>query len=281
MSDDLSRRDFVSMTVAAGVVVAASGDLSAQMQVVENDVTITTPDGTCDAAFIHPATGSHAGVLIWADAFGLRPTLRQMGRRLAAEGYSVLIPNPFYRLAKAPLPFGPATFNFGNTEDRAKLTPLMGSVTAAGAAERDATAFIAFLDAQPQVNKARKIGTQGYCMGGPLIVRTAATSSRIGAAASFHGGGLVTTQPTSPHLLMPKITARMYFGVAADDDKQQPAAKDGLRKAMADAKVQGEVELYPNANHGWCMEDFAKIYVKEEAEKAWTKLLALYKAGLG
>jgi carboxymethylenebutenolidase len=279
MTEDLSRRDFVSLTVAAGVV-AATGELSAQMPVVEKDVTITTPDGTCDAAFIHPTTGTHAGVLIWPDAFGLRPTLREMGRRLAAEGYAVLIPNPFYRLAKAPLPFGPANFNFGNADDMAKLRPLMGSITAAGAAERDVPPLIAFLDAQPQVNKARKIGTQGYCMGGPLIVRTAATSDRIGAAASFHGGGLVTNQPTSPHLLMPKIKARMYFGVAANDDKQQPAAKDDLRKAMADAKVPGEVELYPNAQHGWCMADFAGIYAKDDAEKAWTKLLALYKAGL-
>ena len=279
MTDDLSRRDFVSLTVAAGVV-AATGELSAQLQVVEKDVTLKTADGTCDAVFIHPTTGTHAGVLIWPDAFGLRPTLRDMGKRLAADGYAVLIPNPFYRLAKAPLPFGPANFNFGNAEDRAKLTPLMGSVTAPGAAERDAQAYIAFLDAQPQVNKARKIGTQGYCMGGPLIVRTAATSERIGAAASFHGGGLVTKEPTSPHLLLPKVRARMYFGVAANDDKAQPEAKDVLRKAMADAKVQGEVELYTTADHGWCMADFANIYDKEDAEKAWQKLLALYKAGL-
>jgi carboxymethylenebutenolidase len=279
MTDDLSRRDFVSLTVAAGVV-AATGELSAQLQVVEKDVTLKTADGTCDAVFIHPTTGTHAGVLIWPDAFGLRPTLREMGKRLAADGYAVLIPNPFYRLAKAPLPFGPANFNFGNAEDRAKLTPLMGSVTAPGAAERDAQAYIAFLDAQPQVNKARKIGTQGYCMGGPLIVRTAATSERIGAAASFHGGGLVTKEPTSPHLLLPKVRARMYFGVAANDDKAQPEAKDVLRKAMADAKVQGEVELYTTADHGWCMADFANIYDKEDAEKAWQKLLALYKAGL-
>ena len=279
MTDDLSRRDFVSLTVAAGVV-AATGDLSAQVQVVEKDVTITTPDGTCDAAFIHPATGTHPGVLIWPDAFGLRPTLREMAKRLAADGYSVLIPNPFYRLAKAPLPFGPANFNFGNTEDRAKLTPLMGSVTAPGAAERDAQAYIAFLDSQPQVNKARQIGTQGYCMGGPLIVRTAAISDRIGAAASFHGGGLVTKEPTSPHLLLAKVRARMYFGVAANDDKGQPDAKDVLRKAMTDARVQGEVELYTTADHGWCMADFANIYDKEDAEKAWQKLLALYKAGL-
>jgi carboxymethylenebutenolidase len=280
MTDDLSRRDFVAMSVAAGMALAAS-DLTAQgLQVSEKDVTIKTPDGTCDAAFIHPASGTHPGVLIWPDAFGLRPTLRDMGKRLAAEGYSVLIPNPFYRVAKAPIDLNPATFNFGDPEQRAKLTPLMGSINAAGAAERDAQAYIAFLDSQPQVNKARKIGTQGYCMGGPLIVRTAAASDRIGAAASFHGGGLVTKEPTSPHLLIPKIRARMYFGVAANDDKQQPEAKDVLRKAMADAKVQGEVELYSNAQHGWCMPDFPTIYAKEDAEKAWAKLLTLYKAGL-
>jgi carboxymethylenebutenolidase len=280
MTDDLSRRDFVSLSVAAGVAVAA-GDASAQgLPVVEKNVDIKTPDGTCDAAFFHPANGTYPGVLIWADAFGLRPVLRDMGKRLAAEGYAVLVPNPFYRVTKAPLAFGPANFNFGNAEDRAKLTPLMGSVNAPGAAEKDALAFIAFLDSQPQVNKARKIGTQGYCMGGPLIVRTAAASDRIGAAASFHGGGLVTPAPTSPHLLIPKIKGRLYFGVAANDDKQQPDAKDVLRKSLADAKVTGEVEVYPNAQHGWCMSDFANIYAKDDAERAWQKLLALYKAGL-
>ena len=281
--NELSRRDFVAMGIAAGIVAAAGGASAADMPIVETDVDIKTPDGTCNAAFIHPTTGSHAAVIIWADAFGLRPVLRDMGRTLAKEGYSVLVPNPFYRLVReANLDY--RTFDFGNTTDRAKLTPLMGSVTAEGAAEKDALAFIAWLDGQKEVNKAKKIGTQGYCMGGPLVVRTAAVSDRIGAGGSFHGGGLVTPNPNSPHLLAPKIHARMYFGIAKNDDEQQPTAKDTLKEAMAAAKVTAEIEVYPS-QHGWCMSDFVKppapaIYDKAQAERAWGKLLTLYKTAL-
>jgi carboxymethylenebutenolidase len=284
--EEVSRRDFVTMSLAAGLAVAAGANAAAQAQVVEKDVEIKTPDGTCDAAFIHPASGTYPGVVIWPDAFGLRPSMRGIARRLAAEGYSVLVPNPIYRVAKAPVFENASTFDFGNPENRAKLGPLMGSITAAGAAERDAAAFVAFLDSQPQVDRTRRIGTQGYCMGGPLVVRTAASQpERIGAGASFHGGGLVTDQPSSPHLLAPKIRARMYFGVASNDDAQQPTAKDTLREAFAAAKVPAEIEVYPMALHGWCVPDMplqngAPIYNKEAAEKAWGKLLALYKAGL-
>jgi carboxymethylenebutenolidase len=282
---DVSRRDFVAMSVAAGLV-AASGTASAQLPVVEKSVEIKMPDGTCDAVFIHPASGTHPGVLVWPDAFGLRPALRELGKRLAAEGYAVLVPNPFYRVAKAPV-LDMATFNFANPADRTKLQPLMGSVNASGNPEKDAVAYIAYLDAQPQVDKGKKIGTQGYCMGGPLVMRTAAAvPTRVGAGASFHGGGLVTDTPQSPHLLIPKMRARMYFGVAINDDERQPDAKDKLRMALADAKVQGEVEVYPKALHGWCMPDMPvqagqpPIYNKDDAEKAWAKLLALYKAAL-
>jgi carboxymethylenebutenolidase len=177
----------------------------------------------------------------------------------------------------------PRTFDFSNTTDRAKLTPLMGSINAAGAAEKDALAFIAWLDQQKEVNTSKKIGTQGYCMGGPLVMRTAASSDRIGAGGSFHGGGLVSAQPNSPHLLAPKIHARMYFGIAKNDDEGQPDAKDKLKEAMAAAKVPAEIEVYPS-QHGWCMSDFTKpptpIYDKAQAERAWGKLLALYKTAL-
>jgi len=283
-ANELTRREFVAMSVAAGLAAAASSALAAELPVVEADVTVKTPDGTCDCAFIHPTTGSHPAVIIWPDAFGLRPSMRDIGKRIAAEGFSVLVPNPFYRVAKAPVFPDAASFNFGNPADRAKLQPLMGSIGAAGAAEKDTVAFIAFLDAQPQVNKAKKIGTQGYCMGGPLVVRTAATSpDRIGAGASFHGGGLVTANPDSPHLLAPKIKARMYFGIAANDDKTQPDAKDKLREAFAAAKVPAEIEVYGSL-HGWCVPDMpatnGPIYNKPDAEKAWGKLVALYKAAL-
>ena len=277
-----TRRDFVAMGIAAGIVAASGSASAADMPVTEKDVDIKTPDGTCNAAFIHPTTGSHPGVIIWADAFGLRPVLREMGRNLAKEGYSVLVPNPFYRVVR-DAGLDPRAFDFANTADRAKLTPLMGSINAAGAAEKDALAFVAWLDQQKEVNKAKKIGTQGYCMGGPLVMRTAAASDRIGAGGSFHGGGLVTDQPNSPHLLAPKIHARMYFGVAKNDDERQPDAKDKLKAAMAAAKVPAEIEVYPS-QHGWCMSDFTApptpIYDKPQAERAWGKLLALYKAGL-
>lgn len=284
---NVSRRDFIAMSVAAGVAATAV-PASAAMEVVESDVEVKTPDGSCDAAFIHPKSGSHPGVIIWSDAFGLRPSMRGIGKRISAEGYSVLVPNPFYRVAKAPVfqTDEVAHFNFQDQSMMAKLRPLMGSISAAGAAEKDATAFVAFLDSQHEVNKKKKIGTQGYCMGGPLVVRTcAAVPDRLGAGGSFHGGGLVTDQPTSPHLLAPKIKAHMYFAIAANDDQRQPDAKDKLRDAFAAANVPCEIEVYPNSQHGWCVSDMpagptGPIYNMPDAERAWGKLVALYKVAL-
>jgi len=282
---DSSRRDFIALSVAAGLVAAAGPALAASLPVVEDEVTIKTADGACDAAFIHPASGAYAGVLVWPDAFGLRPAMRDIGKRIAAEGYSVLVPNPFYRIGKAPMYESGAGFDFQNAADMAKLRPLMASINAAGAAETDAVAFVAFLDAHARVDRTRKIGTQGYCMGGPLVVRTAArVPERIGAGASFHGGGLVTDKPDSPHLLAPKIKARMYFGVASDDDERQPDAKVKLKEAFASAGVPAEIEVYP-AKHGWCVPDMpvqggAPIYSRPDAERAWSKLVALYGTAL-
>ena len=285
-SSDVPRRDFVALSVAAGLAAAAGSATAAGLQVVETNVDVKTPDGTCDAAFIYPATGSHPAVLVWADAFGLRPAMRDIAKRVAAEGYSVLVPNPFYRLAKAPVFDNPSAFNFQNPADMAKLQPLMASINAPGAAEKDAVALIAFLDAQKQVNKSKKIGTQGYCMGGPLVVKTAAAvPNRVGAVASFHGGGLVTDKPDSPHLLAPKIKARLYFGIASNDDMRQPDAKDKLKEAFAAAKVTAEIEVYSGALHGWCVSDMPlqngkPIYSQPDAERAWGKLVALYKTAL-
>jgi len=212
--------------------------------------------------------------------------MREMAKRLAAEGYSVLVPNPFYRVSKAPFTDA-SNFNFQNPEDRAKLTPLMGSVNAPGAAEKDAVAYIAFLDAQKQVNKSKKIGTQGYCMGGPLVMKTSATvPDRVGAGGSFHGGGLVTDKPDSPHLLAPKIKAKMYFGIASNDDKNQPDAKVKLKEAFDAAGNPAKIEVYSDAQHGWCVPDMPKqpngmpIYNKPDAERAWSELLVLYKSAL-
>jgi carboxymethylenebutenolidase len=194
------------------------------------------------------------------------------------------VPNPFYRVSKAPFTDA-SNFNFKNPDDMAKLMPLMASVNAPGNAEKDAIAYVAFLDAQKEVNKSKKIGTQGYCMGGALVVRTSATlPDRVGAGASFHGGGLVTDKPDSPHLLAPKIKARMYFGIASSDDVKQPDAKDKLKEAFAAAKVPAEIEVYPT-QHGWCIPDMpvrdgVPIYNKPEAERAWAKLVALYNSAL-
>src|SRR5580704_6234610 len=283
-SRDVARRDFM-VSVAAGLAAAGS---AAGASVVETEVEIKTPDGTCDAAFIHPASGSHAGVLIWPDAFGLRPSMREMAKRLAAQGYSVLVPNPFYRMGKAPFFTDASTVDFA--KDRGKIQPLMTSVTAEGNAEKDAVAYIAFLDAQKQVNTKKKIGTQGYCMGGGLVMRTAATvPDRVGAGGSFHGGGLVSTKPDDPnslHLLAPKIKAKMYFGIAMSDDKQQPDAKDKLREAFIAANNPAEIEVYSTCFHGWCVPDMPKqpdgtpTYDKAEADRAWGKLTALYKGAL-
>ena len=285
----VSRREFAAVSLAAGLaaVAGAPAAKAAELPLTEADVMVKTPDGNCDAAFIHPTTGTHAGALIWPDAFGLRPAMRQFARRIASEGYCVLVPNPFYRTAKAPVFDNPSAFDFSNEADRAKLPPLMGPLNAAGAAEQDAIAYVAFLDAQKEVDKTKKIGTQGYCMGGPLVVKTAAAvADRIGAGASFHGGGLVTDNPNSPHLLAPKIKARMYFGIAANDDMRQPDAKDKLKAAFAAANVPAEIEVYASL-HGWCVPDMPlqnngmPIYNMADAERAWGKLVALYKMALG
>ncbi|HTS49767.1 MAG TPA: dienelactone hydrolase family protein [Bryobacteraceae bacterium] len=281
-NEDASRRDFVTGFVAAGL--ASAGSVSgAGMPVKMTDVEIKTPDGICDAAFIHPTSGSHPGVIIWPDAFGLRPSFREIGKRIASEGYSVLVPNPFYRVSKSPQYEDASNFSFSSQADRAKLQPLMNSIGAAGACEKDAVAFVEFLDKQKQVNKSKKIGTQGYCMGGPLVVRTcAAVPDRLGAGGSFHGGGLVTDKPDSPHLLASKINAHMYFGIAANDDERQPDAKDKLREAFG---PKAEIEVYSASLHGWCVPDMPKqdgkpIYNKPDAERAWAKLVALYKTNL-
>ncbi|MCC7242040.1 MAG: dienelactone hydrolase family protein [Acidobacteria bacterium] len=283
-SPDLSRRDFVALSVAAGLA-AAAGTTAARAGVVETSVEVKTADGTCDAAFIHPESGRHPGVIIWPDAFGLRASMRDMAKRLAADGYSVLVPNPYYRVTRAP-GIDAEGFSFQNQDNMATLRKLMGGIGAAGAAEGDAAAFVAFLDAQPSVDTAKKIGTQGYCMGGPLVFRTAAAvPNRIGAGGSFHGGGLVTNAPDSPHTLIPKMKARLYVAIASNDDARQPDAKDTLRAAFAAAKVPAEIEVYQSL-HGWCVPDMPAeagkpIYNKPEAEKAWAKLVALYKTALG
>jgi carboxymethylenebutenolidase len=273
----LNRRDF-GLSAAAAASLAASV-AHAQATVTEKDVDIKTPDGTCDAAVFYPqGKGKWPAVLIWTDIGGLRPAFRDMGRRLAAQGYVVLVPNPFYRKGRAPgVTEG---LDFSKPEDRPKFMALAGSISGPNAVESDAPTFFAWLDAQPQVDKKKKGGTQGYCMGGPLVYRTAAAlPDRVGAAGTFHGGGLVTQTPASPHLLIPKMKAEVYSAVAANDDQRAPTDKDVLKKAFADAGKKAVVEVYDGCNHGWCVKGSA-VYNEAGAERAWAKLTDLYKRNL-
>jgi carboxymethylenebutenolidase len=271
-----TRRSAVLTMTAAAAVAALPGTAFAA-GVVETDVMVPTPDGKADAALFHPAgKGRWPAILMWPDILGLRPVFREMGKRLAAAGYVVLVPNPFYRLKRAPVITGP--FDFNNPQDRAKLGPLRASVTDAGA-ERDATAFITFLDRQKQTNRRRGAAVQGYCFSGPLAFHTAAVrSDRIRAVATFHGGGLVTKEPDSPHLLIPKTKANFLVAIARNDDQQQPEAKDALRAAFAAAKRSAVVEVFP-ADHGWCVQG-GGTYDHASAERAWAELLRLYRANL-
>jgi carboxymethylenebutenolidase len=271
----LSRRSFGLATVAtAGIATGAV----AQSNVVENDVTVKTADGNCDAVLFHPAGEGHwPAVLVWPDIMGLRPAFRDMGKRLAAQGYVVLVPNPFYRSAKAPV-IGD-NFDFSNPEQRNRLMGYRGAMTNDGI-DNDAKAYVAFLDAQPQTAKRKKAGVQGYCMGGALAFRTAAAvSDRIAAVGSFHGGnGLVTKNPDSPHLLIAKTNATYLVCQAQNDDAQQPTVKDDLKAAFTAAHKTASVEVY-HADHGWCVPGSA-VYNQGEAERAWSNLGTLYKTQL-
>ena len=270
----LSRRAFVTTGVAAAGMASAAW---AAENVTEKDVTITTPDGTADAALFHPSgKGPWPAVLVWPDILGLRPVFRDMGRRLAASGYVVLVPNPFYRSAHAPVVSG--SFDFSNAEARQKLMGYRQAMTDTGI-DQDAKAYLAFLDAQPQTAKGKKAGVQGYCMGGPMTFRTAAAlPNRIGAVGSFHGAGLVTDQPSSPHMLIPKTRAAFLVAIAKNDDAREPKSKDVLKEAFRSAGRPATVEVYPG-DHGWCVPG-SQVYNQTAAERAWSELEKLYKTHL-
>jgi carboxymethylenebutenolidase len=263
----VTRRQF-GVLLGAGVAMMLPRVVNA-VAVTEADVTVTTPDGACDAYFVHPSSGAAPGVLVWPDIFGLRPSFRQMGKRLAESGFSVLVVNPFYRTRKAP------------TADNGAATPIPSLMPLARGLNEttnmtDARAFIAWLDQQPSVAKNKKVGTQGYCMGGPMAFRTsAAVPDRVGAVASFHGGGLVTDQPNSPHLQASKTKAQFLIAIAANDDQRAPTEKDVLKETFAKANLPAEIEVYAGAAHGWCPPD-SGVYNEPQAEKAWNRLLALY-----
>jgi carboxymethylenebutenolidase len=262
----VTRKQFGIM-LGAGVAMLLPQVANA-VTVTESDVNVVTPDGTADCYFVHPASGTAPGVLVWPDIFGLRPAFRTMGKRLAESGYSVLVVNPFYRVKKAP------TAEAGAATPIPQLLPLAQALNET-THMTDAKAFIGWLDQQSSVAMNRKIGTQGYCMGGPMAFRTAAAvPDRVGAVATFHGGGLVTTMPNSPHLEAAKTNAQFLIAIAATDDKTAPNDKVVLKETFAKANLPAEIEVYPAA-HGWCPPD-TSVYNQEQAEKAWSRLLALY-----
>jgi carboxymethylenebutenolidase len=263
----VTRKQFGVM-LGAGVAIMLPQVANA-VTVAESDVNVTTPDGVADCYFVHPATGAAPGVLVWPDIFGLRPAFRQLGKRLAESGYSVLVVNPFYRTKKAP------TAEAGAATPIQELMPLARTLNET-THMTDAKAFIGWLDAQQSVAKNRKMGAQGYCMGGPIAFRTAAAvPDRVGAVASFHGGGLVTDSPNSPHLQAAKTKAQFLIAIAENDDKRAPNDKVVLKETFAKANLPAEIEVYSGAAHGWCPPD-SRVYNEAQAEKAWSRLLALY-----
>jgi carboxymethylenebutenolidase len=275
MRPGMTRRQFGALSVGAGMAILLPRAADA-LDVAESEVTVKTPDGQADCYFVHPPGGSYPGVIVWPDILGLRPEFRQIGKRLAESGYSVLVVNPFYRQKHAPVV--PPGANFADTATRDIVMPLAQALNAT-THTTDAKAFVAFLDTQAAVSKTRKIGTTGYCMGGPIVMRTAAAvPARVGAGATFHGGGLVTQGADSPHLLIPTMKAQFLCCVAENDDQREPDSKTVLKDTFGKNKLPAEVEVY-KAAHGWCVPGSA-VYNEGEAERAWSRLLATFSKAL-
>ncbi|MFL6736125.1 MAG: dienelactone hydrolase family protein [Sphingomonas sp.] len=265
-------------TAAGGVAIPAFAEDAGARTVTEKDVVVKTADGSADAALFYPSgKAKWPAVLMWPDILGLRPVFREMGKRLAAQGYVVLVPNPYYRAKKAPVVEG--AFDFGSKEDMNKLMAFKNGLTDP-MVDRDSAAFVTFLDAQPQTDRRRKAGVQGYCMSGPISFRTAAARpDRVGAVATFHPGALVTDKPSSPHLLIPKSRAAYLVIIAKNDAEKMPKEKADLEAAFAAARRSARVEV-SSANHGWTVAG-SQTYDEKEAERAWAELLPFYRAHLG
>ena len=247
------------------------------LDIVEKEVLVETPDGEADCYFVHPAAGAHAAVIVWPDIMGIRTSFRLMGKRLAESGYSVLVVNPYYRTAKGPVIEDGESF--GEPAVRERLMPHARSLSPETCVT-DGQAFVKYLDQQSSVDTSRKIGTTGYCMTGSYTMRLAAAMpERIGAGGSFHGGGLASDSPNSPHLLAPKMKAGFLIAIAENDDEKDPNAKALLREAFDDAGVEAEIEVYEGTLHGWCPPD-SRVYNKAQAERAWSRLLALFEREL-
>jgi carboxymethylenebutenolidase len=277
----IDRRRFA--VLGAGAVTMASvpgciakvADQTPALPTKARAVSITTPDGVTDAWFYAPTTGKHPGVVMWPDIGGLRDAYKTMAARLAGAGYAVLVVNHYYRNAKAPVLESFAQWR--TPEGQARLKPMIAALTPPGIAS-DADTYVAWLDQQGEVDTARHIGSAGYCMTGGYTVRTAAAvPNRVGAAASFHGANLVDPDAgaDSPHLLLAKTRAAYLFAIAQNDDARAPTDKTTLKAAATAAARPAEIEVYP-AQHGWCTID-APIYDEAQAEKAWGRMLVLFK----
>jgi carboxymethylenebutenolidase len=276
LKSSLSRREF-NMLAAGAMVTMALPSVAGALSVTGEDVNVTTPDGVADCFFVRPEQGEHPGILLWPDIRGLRPAFRAMATRLAESGYSVLCVNPFYRTAKAPVVSEGESF--GDPDVRARIMPYYQALSAETNVT-DAKAFVTFLDAQSSVDTKRKIGTTGYCMGGPIVMRTAAAlPGRIGAAGTFHGGGLVTDQQDSPHLLIPSMQAQFLIAVAENDDQREPETKNVLRESFDQEELHAEIEVYSGSMHGWCPPD-SHVYNEAQAERAWSRMLTLFEKAL-
>lgn len=271
----LNRRAFAALGASAalaGCTVGAKGTAAGGSDIREGMVSVTTKDGVCDAFFVHPVHGRHPGVIMWPDIAGLREAKKIMARTLAAEGYAVLVVNQYYRSSPAPVLRSFADWR--TPEGQARITPMREELTPA-AITRDAAAFVAFLDGREEVDTTRGIGSNGYCMGGPFTVRSAAAApERVKAAASFHGAGLVSEEPDSPHRLLAKTKASYLFAIARNDDARQSDQKTQLREAAAKAGREAEIEVY-DADHGWCVPD-TPSWDPDEADRAWKRMLVLF-----
>jgi len=272
----LTRRKFGQYGVAAAMTMILPSVANA-LEVVERDVVVNTLEGKADCYFVHPADGAHAAIIMWPDIVGIRWAFRAMGKRLAESGYSVLVVNPYYRTAKGQVVPDGKTFRDPGIRDL--LTPHARSLSSETCVT-DGRALVKFLDSQPSVDTDRKIGTTGYCMTGSYTMRLAAAiPDRIGAGGSFHGGGLATDEEDSPHLLAPRRKAGFLIAIAENDDERRPEEKGRLREAFHTAGVEAEIEVYEGTLHGWCPPD-SRVYNKAPAERAWSRLLALFEREL-
>jgi carboxymethylenebutenolidase len=278
----ISRRQFGALAGAAAVAACMpmeegqGGDMTLPAM-KETNVTFATPDGTMDAFFVEPMSTPVPAVILWPDIAGLREVKRDMARRLAGRGYATLVLNPYYRDVAGEQFADFAAFAGGGGWE--KVGPWRAKLTAE-ATMRDARAAIGWLDAQASVDKRRGIGVQGYCMGGPLTMWTAAAvPSRVRAAASLHGGGLVRPDaPMSPHKLLGQMQAELLVAVARDDDAKAPQDKVVLREAAQGAGRRAMIEVYAG-DHGWTVPD-SPAYTQAEAERAWADLLTIYERAL-